>query len=232
MSLLLSIDVGIKNLAMCLMDTETNRIVNWDVSGVPPMHEDGLFPCLRDHLKERPWILTAKTVLIEKQPDKNRGMKGVQHFLHAYFVIHNKNTIIYDARHKVPDVVGPGRAQYLKRKATAIARTHEHLKVEEINRDWLELFEGSKKKDDLADTFLQGLSYINRVEVAPRVTKSKKTTPRRPTANQKATKYSKSNLLWLMRDLGKEKFIKTKRIMKDMSRYYKSPEEVLRILNE
>ena len=97
MSLLLSIDVGIKNLAMCLMDQTNEKIIEWDVSGVPPQHQDGVFVCMRDHLNSKPWILDADIVLIEKQPPTNRGMGAVQNFLHAYFVIHNKETIIYDA---------------------------------------------------------------------------------------------------------------------------------------
>ena len=230
MSLLLSIDVGIKNLAMCLVNTETKRIVQWDVSGVPPQHEDGLFVCMRDHLNDKPWVLDAETVLIEKQPDRNKGMVSVQHFLHAYFVINKIKTIIYDARHKVPDVVGPGRKMYLKRKKVSIERVHEHLKTHEVNNSWLEMFEGSKKKDDLADTFLQATSYIDRREIAPKK-KSKKISPRKPTTNQTETKYSKSNLLWFMKELGIEKFKKNKRVMKDMKKYFKSPEEVLGLLN-
>tara|TARA_R110002074_G_scaffold336889_1_gene507415 strand:- start:28 stop:720 length:693 start_codon:yes stop_codon:yes gene_type:complete len=230
MPLLLSIDVGIKNLAMCLVNESDKRIVEWDVSGVPPQHEDGLFVCMKDHLNSKPWILDATAVLIEKQPDKNKGMVSVQHFLHAYFVIHDKKTIIYDARHKVPDVVGPGKKMYMKRKKVAIERVHEHLQTEDVNASWLPLFEGSKKKDDLADTFLQAKSYIDRREVAPVRKTPKKTTARKPTANQKETKYSKSNIMWLMKDLGKDKFIKLKRNMKDLKRYFKSPEEVLELI--
>lgn len=226
--LLLSIDVGIKNLALCLVDTETHHIEQWDVSGVPPQHMDGIFVCMRDHLNEKPWLLTADLVLIEKQPDKNKGMVAVQHFLHSYFVIHKIETIIYDARHKVPDVVGPGKAMYMKRKKVSIERVHEHLKTEEVNREWLQTFENSTKKDDLADTYLQAMSYVNRRVVAPpKKTKTSLLTPRRPTANQKETKYSKSNLAWFMKELGKDAFMKKKRLVKDMKRYFKSPEEII-----
>jgi hypothetical protein len=102
--MILSIDVGIRNLAMCMLDETSNLIVQWDVSGVPPEHKDGLFVSLRDHLDDKPWILKADTILIEKQPDKNRKMKMVEHFLHAYFIIRNPKaeTIIYDARSKYP----------------------------------------------------------------------------------------------------------------------------------
>lgn len=77
---LLSIDVGIKNLAMCLIDESTQLVLQWDVSGVPPQHQDGLFPCLRNHLDEKPWVLSATTILIEKQPGMNKTMKTVENF--------------------------------------------------------------------------------------------------------------------------------------------------------
>ena len=70
--MLLSIDCGIKNLAMCLIDPVTKKIHHWDVSGVPPLHADGIFVCLVRHLNERPWILQSHTVVIEKQPDRNK----------------------------------------------------------------------------------------------------------------------------------------------------------------
>jgi len=57
--MILSIDVGIRNLAMCMLDETSNLIVQWDVSGVPPEHKDGLFVSLRDHLDDKPWILKA-----------------------------------------------------------------------------------------------------------------------------------------------------------------------------
>ena len=127
--MILSIDVGIRNLAMCMLDETSNLIVQWDVSGVPPEHKDGLFVSLRDHLDDKPWILKADTVLIEKQPDKNRKMKMVEHFLHTYFVIRNPKaeTIIYDARFKIPDFAGPGKAMYTKRKKASIERCQQFI---------------------------------------------------------------------------------------------------------
>jgi len=192
--MLLSIDVGIKNLAMCLMDPETRRIEKWDVSGVPPESSDGLFVSLRKHLDERAWVLTATVVLIEKQPDRNRRMKQVENFLHAYCVIKNPSaeTIIYDARHKIPDVSGAGKSQYKKRKETSIKRCHEFITTGPVNEHWVEEFNRSKKKDDLAD---------------------------RPTEHQRETKYSKSNLVWLYRE---GLHTTDKRFTKDLKRYWKT----------
>lgn len=219
--MLLSIDVGIKNLAMCMIDPVTKRIHHWDVSGVPPMHSDGLYPCFKRHLNERNWVLSATTVLIEKQPDKNRGIKSVENFLHAYFVINDKDVIIYDARHKIPDVAGPGRARYLERKKVSIERARAFIAATDSNNnDWLEFFDRHKKKDDLADTVMQALSYVNRIPDKPVV--PKKVTVRKPTENQKRTKYSKANLAWIVKTNAPQ----DARFRKDLARYYTGIEDL------
>ena len=221
--MLLSIDVGIKNLAMCLIDDNTKKIQEWDVSGVPPEHADGLFVSIRKHLDDKPWVLSADIILIEKQPGQNKTMKSVENFLHSYFIIKlpDSETIIYDARHKVPDVVGTGKAKYRERKKTAITRCGEYLETETINSEWLPLFKKSKKKDDLADTYLQALSFINRVEPKT-VAKKKKDSvkPRKPTQNQTETRYSKSNLAWFYKNHTLDELEKHKRFQKDLKRYY------------
>jgi hypothetical protein len=218
---LLSIDVGIKNLAMCLMDPGTKKIQEWDVSGVPPQSSDGLFPSLKKHLDARTWVrLVPGTVLIEKQPDKNRTIKSVEHFLHTYFLCNGKNVVIWDARHKIPDVAGPGRAKYLERKKASIDRCRTF--IQSTNPEWIDHFEKHKKKDDLADTCMQALSYIDRtpidVEAEP-----KKQRPRKPTENQKATRYSKANLAWLYTN-GEHK---NKRFEKDLGRYYSKLDDLV-----
>lgn len=217
---LLSIDVGIKNLAMCLIDSSTRRIYQWDVSGVPPQHADGLFKALKVHLRGRPWTLDAHTVLIEKQPDRNKTMKGVEHFLHTYFLCHDKDVIVYDARHKVPDISGPGRARYIQRKKASIERCRQFL--QETQPDWIQVFDKHKKKDDLADTCMQALSFIDRTPEEPAA--EVKARPRKPTENQTRTKYSKANLAWLY---VQKKHTTDKRFEKDLKRYYHSLGELL-----
>jgi len=228
--MLLSIDVGIRNLAICQINEDTKEIVQWDVSGVPPEHEDGLYPSLMKHLDTKPWVLDSTIVLIEKQPGQNKKMKTVENFLHAYFVIKTPSaeTIIYDARHKVPDVAGGGKARYRQRKATAVTRCREFLEESEVNAHWMDTFRASKKKDDLADTVLQALSFINRVEPKKKVTstKEKKITARKPTQNQKETKYSKSNLAWMIKNHSRAELDKDKRFQKDLKRYFTSFEEL------
>ena len=235
--MILNIDVGIKNLAMCLLDEDReNLVVEWDVSGVPPQHKDGVYVSLRKHLDERPWVLNAKTILIEKQPDRNKKMVSVMHFLHAYFIIKNPDaeTILYDARHKIPDVAGPGKAQYNKRKKVSIERCEAFIRNGPINTHWLETFQKSKKKDDLADTVMQALSFVNRKEVLPASKKKKSTklVARRPNENQKRTKYSKCNLAWIyLNKVECEVLENNKRFMKDLKRYYRDLSDLIKDIN-
>jgi len=202
---------------MCLIDPKTRRISQWDVSGVPVMHADGIFANLVKHLNEKPWILDATTVLIEKQPDKNRSMKGVENLLHTYFLVKEKDVIIWDARHKVPDVAGPGKARYAQRKKASIERARAFIL--ETNQEWVTFFDKHKKKDDLADTVMQALSFINK---KPVIKPTKGCAPRRPTEKQTLSKYSKANLAWLYKTGAKQ----DARFKKDLARYYQNIEEL------
>jgi hypothetical protein len=212
--MLLSIDVGIRNLGICLMDEK--KIKHWDASGIPPKHDDGLYKSLLVHMKDRPWVLDSTHVLVEKQPDKNKTMKSVENFLHAYFLINGKHVEVYDARHKIPDVVGPGREMYRKRKQASVDRCLEFIK--DTNPEWVDWFSAQKKKDDLADTVMQALSYSIPVESPTK----KKIHPRKPTTYQSETKYSRSNLAWIHL-----KGTKDARFYKDLSLYYKDIDDLI-----
>ncbi len=235
--MILSIDVGIRNLALCLLDEDHENLVReWDVDGIPPQHVDGIYKSMRDHLDARPWVLTAKTILIEEQPSFNKKMVSVMHFLHAYFIIKcpEAETIIYHASHKIPDIAGPGKAQYNKRKKASIERCEAFIRNGPTNAHWIDTFVKSKKKDDLADTVMQALSFVNRTEVTSQASKKKKATKlvaRKPNENQKRTKYSKSNLAWIyLNKVECEVLENNKRFMKDLKRYYRDIEELKKAL--
>lgn len=221
--MILSIDCGIKNLAMCLIDPVTKKIQEWDVSGVPPMHADGVFPCMVRHLKSKAWTSGATTVVIEKQPDRNRKMKAIENLLHTYFLVQDKDVVIWDARHKVPDVAGPGKARYAERKKASVTRARKFIE-DAPNQEWRPFFDKHKKKDDLADTVMQALSFIDKrpSESVSETRAPKKVSPRKPTENQTRTKYSKANLAWLVKTGAKQ----DARFKKDLARYYSSIDEL------
>lgn len=223
--MILSVDCGIKNLAMCLINPVDRRIHQWDVSGVPPLHADGVFPCMVRHLNSKPWVLEAHTVVIEKQPDKNRGMKGIENLLHTYFLIKEKEVVIWDARHKIPDFAGPGKVMYAKRKKASVERARAFIDAVGPNKDWVPFFDKHTKKDDLADTVMQALSFIDKRPVADPSTGpvgAKRVAARKPTENQTRTKYSKANLAWLVKTGAKQ----DARFKKDLARYYQSIDEL------
>jgi hypothetical protein len=213
--LLLSIDVGIINIGICLINKKTKKILHWDCDGIPPESKNGLFNSLYLHFKTRPWCLTADKILIEKQPDKNKRMKSVEHFITSYFICNEKDIQVYDARHKIPDVVGPGKAMYVKRKKASVQRCRDF--INEHNAEWVQFFDKHKKKDDLADCVMQALSYNESV------TPVKKMAPRKPTLLQNNTRYSRSNLAWLLKNNQAEN---NARFDKDLKRYYTSIDEL------
>ncbi len=214
----LSIDVGLKNLAMCLID-DLKNIHEWEVGGVPVENPE-VYQNLKIYLDQRPWVLDSDVVIIERQPDKNKRMKSIENFLHAYFIIHDKQTVLYHAKNKVPDVVGSGKKMYLRRKKVSIDRCFQFL--QETNQH-VRFFKNHKKQDDLADTVLQAFAYMNSTEETV-TKKNKKMVPRKPTQNQKENKYSKANLAWIY----KENIHRAdKRFEKDLKRYYNNIQELI-----
>jgi hypothetical protein len=171
------------------------------------------------HLNEKPWVLEARTVVIEKQPDRNRGMKAIENLLHTYFLIKDKDVVIWDARHKIPDVAGAGKARYAQRKKASIERARKF--IETGNSNWISFFDAHKKKDDLADTVMQALSFIDK-RPEENVKEKKVQKPRKPTENQTRTKYSKANLAWMVKTGAKQ----DARFKKDLARYYTSIDEL------
>ena len=229
--MLLSIDVGTRNLGVCLLDKD-NNIVEWEVGSIPKFHADGFCQAVMKHLDGRPWIKDADVVLIERQPPKNKAMKRMEAYLEAYCVLSGCPLVMcYNASNKVPDCPGKGKKAYRKRKNVGIERAEVYINETKQDPKWIELFEKSPKKDDLADSLLQGLSY-NPTTVVCKSNVAKKVHPRRPTEHQKDTKYSKSNLCFLVRNLFKGDLAELKRLvskkkrwMKDITRYYHDLDE-------
>lgn len=216
---LLSIDVGIKNLAMIVMDTESHKIDYWECDGVPMESEEGLFPSMIQHLNSKN-LGHIDQVIIEKQPQKNHTIKSVENLLHAYFLCKGLNVKLWDAKHKIPDIVGPGKKQYTKRKNASIERCLDHIKTS--NPDKVSFFQSHQKKDDLADCFMQGLSYCG-TKMTCKEKKDRTKKPRAPTEHQTETKYSKANLAWLYMNNKHN----TARFKKDLKRYYKCLEDLI-----
>ena len=120
---------------------------------------------------ETPLFLECNKVVIENQPCmKNPIMKSIQIIIYSYFAIRgmtdNKTTseiVLMSASNKMKVYDGPPielavKSKYTRNKKLAILHTQYILK----DVDKLAFFNTHKKKDDLADAFLQGLFFIKK----------------------------------------------------------------------
>tara|TARA_B100000686_G_C16797098_1_gene983222 strand:- start:1525 stop:2190 length:666 start_codon:yes stop_codon:yes gene_type:complete len=216
----LSFDVGIKNLAYCILTPE-KKIVGWDIINlnknplcqivlnkkcqkqatyhvmdsevdycctthkekckkVKKIKKDNLFQlsqlCLQELIRIN--VSNVKYILIENQPVlKNPTMKSIQMIIYTFFVLQGvmndsstiKEVHMVNARNKLNVYKGPAvicpynddkKNKYRKNKFLSIKYTEKM--IQDDKEEFQELFKESKKKDDLADAYLQGIYWIQK----------------------------------------------------------------------
>lgn len=160
--IILSFDIGIKNLAYCLIDSEDKTILDWYIIDCSDKNET--LKAIQE-LDTLPHLLEADIVLLEKQPSFNPKMRTMSTALYVYFTLriqHEQNRLIkilfYAAKYKLKccdfNIEHKTKSKYRQNKNLGIEHTR-HLLVS--HKDFFEIH---KKKDDLADCFLQAVSYI------------------------------------------------------------------------
>ena len=108
--------------------------------------------------------ITLDHVIIENQiAHLASRMKMIQGMVMQYFIGQNITYIKeISATNKLKLFLPPNtKTTYKERKQLGIMKTTEILKSSNIFNCWLEHFTSHKKKDDLADAFLQGLWYLH-----------------------------------------------------------------------
>lgn len=216
----LSFDIGIKNLAYCILTPEKN-IVEWDVINLNenPICETHLrkkcekqsshfridketgithYYCSAHSKKHKQCkklnsnydifqlsktcikklsaidLSSVKVVLLENQPAlKNPTMKSIQMIVYSFFMM--KGVLdesfpvceihMVNARNKLKVYKGPPiecqiKEKYKKNKFLSVEYTGKMIESE--NSCFQEKFKNSKKKDDLADAYLQGIYWIEK----------------------------------------------------------------------
>ena len=180
---ILSFDVGIRHLAFCHMTHDgwhekSCKILKWDVIDLGPVTSVEMCASrLMTELDARFAELNVDVVLVERQP-KSRSiiMVAVQMFLCSYFSLrrlhgHVKDVKFISAQRKLgmaslPDEISSleretdAGKRYAANKKYAILVTRHYL--EHVLGDFgnLVLLDMYPKKDDLCDSLLQGLAYI------------------------------------------------------------------------
>lgn len=117
---------------------------------------------LRDIFKEKFKEISFDKILIENQigPIALR-MKTLQGMIIQHF-IENKieNIECINSSNKLKNFIGKKKTSYNERKKFSIKYTREILEINNNINKWLEHYNKHKKKDDLADCFLQCLWYM------------------------------------------------------------------------
>jgi hypothetical protein len=120
--------------------------------------------CKLDKILEE-HLSSINIVAIENQisPIANR-MKTIQGMIAQYFIMRNNTTEIefVSASNKLKEEKKDVKATYTERKKLGIKKALELLESETDfkNPTWSEHFSNHSKKDDLADSFLQGVWFI------------------------------------------------------------------------
>ena len=106
-----------------------------------------------------------KQIIIENQlsPLASR-MKTIQGMLAQYFIMRKLQNIVFvSATNKLRPFLKDKKEKpkYAERKQLSIQCTKSMLDKNIINRHWISFVTSHTKKDDLADSFLQGIWYLN-----------------------------------------------------------------------
>ena len=102
-------------------------------------------------------------VIIENQisPIANR-MKSVQGMITQYFIMKDITNIDFvSSSNKLKEFIGDKTTTYAERKKIGIEVTKDILAKSSFNNNWHSIISKHSKKDDLADSFLQGLWFLN-----------------------------------------------------------------------
>ena len=167
----ISFDVGIKNLSYCIIEINNNvfDIIDWNVIAlcdskdkVNKINLINVGKTLKDKLDVVLNKFSIDMVLIENQIGPLAiKMKTLQGMIAQYFIMKNiENIEFISSINKLKPYLGNIKTNYNQRKKYGIEICRCYLNECELLTKWDIYFNQNKKKDDLADCFLQALSYF------------------------------------------------------------------------
>ena len=180
MPLVLSFDMGLRNLSYCLLEWDeisgTSKIQDWRVCNVVgeknaktmSIEQAGimLLDFLCDRFSEGP-DSHATVVAIEQQPvgrrvTSNIRMKVLSHVVHTFFYLRGYQVRFVSPKRKLEGLEQSkekaNKARYAHNKRIAVEHCRDVLQTQDDM--WSDYFDGLNKKDDAADSLLQGLVVV------------------------------------------------------------------------
>jgi len=177
--IIISFDIGIKNLAYCVLKHDVSNICLWEIKdvsngkGIKIGFEgicEGVLRTLDDLMKEvrAQHPDSGITVLIENQPAvKAPTMKSIQIVIYTYFYLQDRcSPKLISASTKNRFMQSKGieikTKDYKGAKAASVKYVSEFLEQKQHTKELVKL-QGCKKKDDLSDCLLQALAFLDKV---------------------------------------------------------------------
>lgn len=185
----LSWDCGMTNLCYCFLEhlvkeegqTKEFRIVKWSNFS---LHADNIKDAAESlvyELNRRPWMLDVDYVCIESQVIKNTQMKCLSHIIQTYFLTRNSTSVQFsiDGTSNIAPPRGPTvhfveakskfnvcsvpepkiQSRRLRNKRVAVLMAQKLL-TDQNDVTTLKFLNSFDKKDDLSDSFVQGLYFL------------------------------------------------------------------------
>jgi len=177
---ILSFDPAPINMAYCLVDIETLKIIKWGKFSIKDSTNEGSCKKLAKHLDDLKLTDGIDVIVIhEQQPRCNMKTITICGQLQMYFVLEkNKHETIqkivgHHAKHKInyyqpskkDEPMPLTRLNKLKKghyrtKQILIEHCKRILKQNNEDQDWIDWFESQPKLDDLSDSYVTALSYL------------------------------------------------------------------------
>ena len=189
----ISFDIGIKNLALCILRRADNdlTIIDWNVICLAEKKKslkgaNNIAKVLYEELDNIVGKLNTiditffDKVIIENQPSNINGvMKTIQYLIFSYFdllrhwdnmvgevilinPVHKLQNHTYIIDNKEVKSKLTRNEKYRLTKSYGIEICKNYIKDDD---NLITFFSSHKKKDDLADTCIQAISYINKNEI-------------------------------------------------------------------
>ena len=166
-----SIDIGIKNLAFCVLDQETAtsspKICRWELVGLQGKGLADIVRSLFGILQERrDDLVKCNKILIERQAGLNRKMSVISHCVQMWCLGRGLPAVFCDPRaklrafegHPIPDKLPNDKYARTKR----LAKWHAQRFLDQnVQQEFQDTLKRAVKADDYADSMCQGISWLN-----------------------------------------------------------------------
>ncbi len=165
-------DVGIKHLALCVIDQScaeaTPKIVRWELVSLPGKGLGEIVQSLCGVLQERKGDLQrCDRFLIERQAGLNRKMSVVSHCMQMWCLCKRVPASFCDPRAKLQlfegDPLPPKLPNDKYARTKALGKWHAQRFLDRTHAGSVHenTLKTAKKADDLADSLAQGLTWLN-----------------------------------------------------------------------